>query len=160
MWVFDHTGYSRYQAQHYKDWCDQEASNCPKGCEYTIEDMLLDLTPRQANDFCERLAGRSKKWKDFGLKKIDVDLGWDWQGRGGDHGHNCNSSVCLDMGDTTPIDVPEKPANLWGYLIAADYYNRWGKHTAPWLRDNGYVKNETKSTQKCTGGGSGAGPKK
>ena len=78
---------------------------------------------------------------------IPGDLGWDWEVRGtqpglfGPHfyGHNCNSSVTKDLAETTHIKVPDKWAENWkdwGRLNPANKYNRWGKHTVPWLLNN------------------------
>ena len=156
-WVFDFTGGGSYTAQKYADWLNQEASACDKGCKFTIEDLELNLTAKEANTFCERLAAKSGKWDEYKVTKIDANFTWDWHGRGGEYGHNCNSSITLDLRDTTSIWVPEMPVNISGYVFPADYYNRWGRHTVPWLRASGNVRTETASEHDCTGGGGGAG---
>jgi hypothetical protein len=153
MIVFDHDGPTWYNTHlTLRDWMEGQAKQCEKPCEFTLEDLHLNLTEKQVNRLCLRLYLKSDQ-----KKAGDVDLGWDWFGRGGSHGHNCNSAVVEDMGATTPIDVPERPAAIEAIVNPAAYYNRWGKYTAPWLRRHGWVKNEKQSEHACTGGGAGAG---
>jgi len=142
--VFDYVGGQAYREKTLADWVKDQATECPKDCDWELEDLLLKISEKEANDFCQRLKGRN-------------NLAWDWEGD--DEGKdNCNSSVTYDMKMTTHIEVPEKSASWLSIFNNAFYYNRWGKYTAPWLIKNKHVQGKKKTTKhKCTGGGSGAG---
>jgi hypothetical protein len=142
--VFDYVGNATYRQKTLDEWKDDQSGECDKGCKWKLEDLLLKLDAKEANRLCNRVQKRT-------------GLTWDWSGRGGNYGDNCNSVVCYDMGQSTSIAVPEEPASWLALFTAAAYYNRWGEFTAPWLRRHGYVTSETSAEYECTGGGAGAG---
>ena len=150
--VFDYIGGEKYRGPKTLDWwIDDQSKQCPKGCKFTFEDLLLSLSHEEVNMFCNRLDARN-------------DLSWDksWIGRGGEYGHNCTSAVCEDMAATTSIkveevEVPGIGSALEGIFTDANYYNRWGKYTMEWLRAKKKVVSEKTEERDCIGGGGGAG---
>ena len=144
MTVYDYVGRGNTyrRAESRAAFIASQAKAARPGQEFTVQDLTLNVPPKEATALENRMRTRS-------------DLKWGGQGRGGIYGHNCTSSICEDMRHTTSIKPEgEVPGAPWlDRELGLNYVERWGVYTVPWLISGGYVIRVSVEKHKGTGGG-------